>query len=68
MKNKFLISSIVFSIIGIIYTFLPYKLLTKTLNLGFNLRHNDHIMIGTIALTIAVTSIYTYLNRKDNSN
>ncbi len=65
-KNKqtidtaFFISSIILSIIGVIYTFLNYKTI-KILKIGFGLRHNDHVMIGIIALTIAIVSFYRYL-------
>ena len=56
-KTKFLISFFVFGAIGALYTFTPLKIIRK-LNLGFNLRHNDHVMIGTIALIIAIVSLY----------
>ena len=57
-KTGFLISFVVFGIIGAVYTFVPYKILKNVLNLGFGLRHNDHVMAGTIAIIIAVVSLY----------
>ena len=63
-KTKFLITAIVFGAIGSLYTFTPYKTLKNILNLGFGLRHNDHVMIGTIALIIAVVSFYKILRMK----
>ena len=57
-KTKFSIAVIVFGIIGSVFMFTPYKILKNTLNLGFGLRHNDHVMIGTIALIVAVISLY----------
>ncbi|HLD33332.1 MAG TPA: hypothetical protein VJB66_01305 [Candidatus Nanoarchaeia archaeon] len=62
--NKKLITAIVLGIVGIVFTFTPYKMLTRTLHLGLGLRHNDHIMIGIIALTIAVVAVYALINRK----
>ena len=63
-KIKFIISTIVFGAFGALYTFTPYKILKNILNLGFGLRHNDHVMIGTIALIIAVVSFYKILRMK----
>ena len=63
-KTKFLISAIVFGVVGLVYTFTPYKTLKNILNLGFGLRHNDHVMIGTIALIIAVASLYKIIRMK----
>ena len=63
-KTKFLLSFIIFGIIGSILTFTPYKILKNTLNLGFGLRHNDHVMIGTIALIVAVVSLYKVIRMK----
>lgn len=63
-KTKFLISSFVFGLIGAVYTFTPYKTLKNVFKLGFGLRHNDHVMIGTIALIIAVVSLYKVLRMR----
>ncbi|HLD33684.1 MAG TPA: hypothetical protein VJB66_03085 [Candidatus Nanoarchaeia archaeon] len=60
--NKKLPLAIILGIVGIAYTFTPYKLLTKTLKIGFGLRHNDHVMIGIVALTIAVVAVYALIN------
>ena len=57
-KTRFLLSAIVFGTIGALFAFTPYKILKNTLNLGLGLRHNDHVMTGTIGLIIAVVSIY----------
>ena len=57
-KTKFSISAIVFGAIGSIFMFTPYKILKNALHLGFGLRHNDHVMIGTIGLIIAIVSLY----------
>ena len=62
--NKKLIAAIILGVVGGVFTFTPYKILTRTLHLGFGLRHNDHIMIGIIALTIAVVAVYALVNRK----
>ena len=63
-KNKFVVSIIIFGVIGSLYTFTPYKILKNILNLGFGLRHNDHVMIGTLALIIAVVSLYKIIRMK----
>ena len=60
-KIKFVISTIVFGVIGALYTFTPYKILKNILNLGFGLRHNDHVMMGTIALVIGIVCFYKIL-------
>ncbi len=62
---KFLISSISFSIIGGVYIFTPYKTLKNVLGIGFGLRHNDHVMIGAIALIIAIVSLYAFFRIKN---
>ena len=64
-KAKFLISAIVFGIIGSIFMFTPYKILKNTLHLGFGLRHNEHVMIGTICLIIAIVSFYRIIRIKE---
>ena len=63
-KTKFSISAIVFGLIGSVFMFTPYKILKNTLNLGFGLRHNDHVMVGTIALIIAIISLYKIIRMK----
>ena len=63
-KTKFAVSTVIFGIIGAIYTFTPYKTLKNVLNLGFGLRHNDHVMIGIIALVTAVVSFYKIIRMK----
>ena len=63
-KTKFLISALFFGIIGSVYLFTPYKTLKNILKLGFGLRHNDHVMVGTIALIIAVVSLYKVVRMK----
>lgn len=64
-SNKFfLMSFVIFAIIGIIYTFLDYKTIKLILKIGLGLSHNNHVMIGTIALTIAIISFYRYLRNK----
>ncbi len=63
-KIKYLIASIIFGVVGILYTFTPYKKIKGVLGIGFGLRHNDHVIIGTIALIIAVVSLYKIF-RKD---
>ena len=60
--NKKLIAAVVLGIVGVVFTFVPYRTLTKTMHLGFGLRHNDHVMIGIIALTIAVVAVYALVN------
>ena len=57
-KSKYLLSLVVFGAIGAVYTFTPYKTLKNVLGIGFGIRHNDHVMIGTISLIIAVVSLY----------
>ena len=57
-KTKFLVSFIIFVLIGALYTFAPYKTIKNILGIGFGLRHNDHVMIGTIALIIGIVSLY----------
>lgn len=64
-KTKFLLTSIVTGVIGAVYTFADYKVLKNTLKLGFGLRHNDHVMIGIIGLTVAVVSLYAFFARKE---
>ena len=63
-KTKFAVSTVIFGIIGAIYTFTPYKTLKNVLNLGFGLRHNDQVMIGIIALVTAVVSFYKIIRMK----
>ena len=63
-KTKFLISALFFGIIGSVYIFTPYKVLKNMLKLGFGLRHNDQVMVGTIALIIAVVSLYKVVRIK----
>ena len=63
-KNKFVVSIVIFGIIGSLYIFTPYKILKNTLNIGLGLRHNDHVMIGTLALIIAVVSLYKIIRMK----
>ena len=63
-KTKFSVSAIVFGVIGSVFMFTPYKILKNTLHLGFGLRHNDHVMIGTIALIVAVISLYKIARMK----
>ena len=63
--KKFLIATIAFTIIGSIYTFLNYKTIKA---IGFGLQHNDHIMIGTLSLTIAVVALYKFLYQKNNGH
>ena len=63
-QTKFLIASVITGAVGALYTFGSYNLVKKTLKLGFGLRHNDHVMIGTLALTIAAAALYTYVMRK----
>ena len=63
-KAKFAISAVIFGIIGAVYTFTPYKTLKNVFNLGFGLRHNDHVMIGTISIIIAVVSLYKIVRMK----
>ena len=60
-RAKFIISAIAFGAIGALYTFTPYKTMKNILNLGFGLRHNDHVMIGITALIIAIVSFYKIL-------
>ena len=64
-RTKFLITSVITGALGALYTFSSYNLIKKTLRLGFGLRHNDHVMIGTIGLTIAAAALYAYFMRKD---
>ena len=63
-KTKFSISAIVFGIIGSVFMFTPYKILKNVLHLGFGLRHNDHVMIGTLGLIIAIVSLYKIIRMK----
>lgn len=63
-KTKFVVSAVISGIIGAIYTFTPYKTLKNVLNIGLGLRHNDHVMIGIIALIIAVVSFYRIIRTK----
>ncbi len=63
-QYKFALSALIFGIIGSIFTFVPYKTLKNVLNLGFGLRHNDHVMIGIIALIIAIVSFYRIIRTK----
>ena len=63
-RTKFLITSIIAGALGALYTFGSYNLIKKTLNISFGLRHNDHVMIGTLAITIAAASLYTFFMRK----
>ena len=64
-RYKFLIAFIITGIVGAIYTFSSYKFLTKTLGIGLGLRHNDHVMIGTIALTIMTVMIFRFFSTKN---
>jgi uncharacterized membrane protein YidH (DUF202 family) len=57
-KITFALTAIIFGIIGSVYTFPQYKFLTQTLKLGFGLSHNDHVIIGSAALTIAIVAVY----------
>ena len=63
-KIKFALSAIIFGAIGALFTFTSYKTLKNSLGLGFGLRHNDHVMIGIIALIIAIVSLYRILRNK----
>ena len=58
-------SAIVFGIIGSIFMFTPYKILKNTLHLGFGLRHNEYVMIGTICVIIAIVSLYKVIRIKE---
>ena len=78
-KIKFAISAVIFGAIGSFYLFVPYKIV-KTIpmlalpikprhlpdgTLTWNiLRHNDHVMIGTIGLVIAIVSVYAIIRNK----
>ena len=57
-KLKFGIIAGLFGLIGSVYTFPQYKFLTETLKLGFGLTHNDHVIIGSAGLTIAIVAVY----------
>ena len=63
-KTKLLAVVIFFGIFGSIFMFTPYKILKNTLMLGFGLRHNDHVMIGTIALITSIVSVYKMIRSK----
>ncbi|MBI2576544.1 hypothetical protein HYV84_04985 [Candidatus Woesearchaeota archaeon] len=59
---------IVFGIAGSFYMFLPAKMV-KSLGLTLGLRHNDHVMIGIIALILAVAALYGIVIRSiENSS
>lgn len=66
-KTKYLLSFIVFGAIGAVYTFIPYKTLKNVLGIGFGIRHNDHVMIGTLSLIIAVVSLYAIIRTRRKS-
>ena len=63
-KTKFSISAVAFGIVGSVFMFTPYKILKNVLHLGLGLRHNDHVMIGTIALIVGVVSLYRIIRTK----
>lgn len=67
-NKKFLASFIIFGAAGALYTFTPYKTIKNVLGIGFGLRHNDHVMIGTIALIIGVVSLYAFIRRNKNKH
>ncbi|MBI2138980.1 hypothetical protein HYU13_05290 [Candidatus Woesearchaeota archaeon] len=60
MKRKVLqwIVILILAAIAFVYLTLPYKTVKNILGIGLGLRHNDHVMIGTVALIIAVVGIY----------
>ena len=62
----YLLSIIVFGTIGAVYTFTPYKTIKK-IGIGFGLRHNDHVMISTVSLIIAVVSLYAIIRARRKS-
>ncbi len=47
----------IFGISGSFYMFTPAKTV-KNLGLTLGVRHNDHVMIGIIALILAVVALY----------
>ena len=58
-NNKlFSIIFAVTAIIGLLYLFIPYKILKNSLNLALGLGHNDHVMIGAVSITLAVSCLY----------
>lgn len=59
-----MLTAIAAGILGVLYTFGRYELIKKTLHIGFGLRHNDHVMIGTVCLTIAVAAVCAALRKK----
>ncbi len=62
-RLKFIVAAAVFGIIGVFYTFGEYRFVKYTLHLGFGLRHNDHVMLGSVALIVAAVSFYAIFRR-----
>ncbi|MBI2139740.1 hypothetical protein HYU14_02360 [Candidatus Woesearchaeota archaeon] len=60
MKMKILQWAVILILaaLAFVYLTLPYKTVKNILGIGLGLRHNDHVMIGTIALIIAVVGVY----------
>ena len=63
-RTKFIVAAAVFGIIGVFYTFAEYRFVKYTLHLGFGLRHNDHVMLGSVALIVAAVSLYAFFAGK----
>ncbi len=63
-KSNFILLAVISGFVGFLYTFGGYTLIKKTLHIGFGLRNNDHVLIGTITLTIALASLYAALKKK----
>ncbi len=60
-KTKFFLLAIITGITGIIYTFFDYKFLKNSLKLSLGLQHNSHIMLGTLALIIAIVAFAKFI-------
>ena len=64
-KTKFALLFVIFGIIGSIYTFIPYKTINDVFSIGLGLRHNTHVLIGAIALIVAIASLYKVIRMKN---